>query len=83
MVISVDVPESIVREADDRGIAVEALVRERLDVSPDFASRPGMMRFGSGSKTPSEAAADIRKLRVGQTLGGEITIKQLIDESRP
>jgi hypothetical protein len=83
MVITVDIPESIVREAESRGIAVEALVRERLEVAPDFASRPGWRRFGSGTIAPAEAAANIRRLRQEQTLGGEITIKQLIEESRP
>jgi hypothetical protein len=81
MVLTLDIPESIVREAESRGMAVEELVRERLE--PDFVPVTGRMPFGSGPLTPAEAADDIRKLRVGVTLGGEVTIKQLIEEGRP
>jgi hypothetical protein len=82
MVMTIDIPEKVMREAEARGIAVEALIEERLNGVSEVASRPGFTRFGPGWKAPAEAAADIRDLRTGQTLGGEITIKQLIEEGR-
>jgi len=82
MVMTVDIPEQVVREAAARGMAVEALIQERLQTASDFASRPGSQRFGSGPASPATAAADIRELRSGQTLGGGITIRQLIEEGR-
>ncbi|MEO7028495.1 MAG: hypothetical protein ABI147_03740 [Acidobacteriaceae bacterium] len=82
MVMTIDIPEEVVRAAATRGIAVEVLIQERLHGASEFASRPGFTRFGSASKTASEAVADIRELRSCQTLGGEVTIKQLIEEGR-
>lgn len=82
MVMTVDIPEQVLHEAEARGMAVEALVQERLQIASSFASRPGFQSFGSGPSAPAQAAADIRELRNGQTLGGVATIQQLIEQGR-
>lgn len=82
MVMTIDIPESIVSEAALRGVPVEAIIQERLSRSSDYVSRPGFRRFGTSEQTPAKAAADIRDLRLGQTLGSDVTIRQLIEEGR-
>jgi hypothetical protein len=37
MQIAVDIPESVGREAEERGIAIETLVQERLSGTAEFA----------------------------------------------
>lgn len=80
----IDVPDSAVKEAEARGIAVEDLLKEKfLPVQEGEDARfAHLMRFGPGTKTPAEAAASMREMAQRYTLRGQVTIKQLIEEGR-
>jgi hypothetical protein len=78
MLMTIDIPEKAVAEAESRGIAVEALIREKFEAT-HFP--PGFVQLGSPTMSPAEATARIRELQQRYTLGG-ITIKELIEEGR-
>jgi hypothetical protein len=83
MTITVDVtPElkaELARQAAARGVGIDAyaasLLQEAVQL-PTEAPRPAF-----DAETARKAAARIRELREGVTLGG-LTIRQLIDEGR-
>jgi hypothetical protein len=70
MILTIDIPESLVEEAKARGISVEALVREKIEMGPDASVcvSPTAKRFGVGTKTPDEAVASILEMRKKYTL---------------
>lgn len=84
MTIIVDVkPEvqaELARQAAAQGRAVEAYAASLLEGAIHTPSATSVRAFDR--KRAQAAAARIRELRQGVTLGG-ITIRQLIDEGRP
>lgn len=81
MVMTIDIPDAAVKEAESRGIQVEELLREKFTTHVEERILPGSRPFGNGTRTPAEAGASICKNRKRYTLG-DITIRELIDEGR-
>ncbi len=84
MQIMIDVPERLAHKAEAAGLDVPSYLQRLIewdDALSETGEGPRLLRFGSGSKTPAEAAADIVELQKSYTLGG-IKIKDLIEEGR-
>jgi len=73
MLVTIDIPESVVAEAKARGISVETLVREKIEGAPEAPMSVSRMskRFGPGTKTPEEAVESILEMRKRYTLNDE------------
>lgn len=83
MLVTIDIPESVVAEAKARGISVEALVREKIEVAPEAELEAADLQASQiRPMTPAEAGTGLREMRKRYTLGGTVTIKQLIEEGR-
>ena len=87
MVMTIDVPEKIVRDAEASGISVEEQLQRlaQRQREPDLS---GLIPIGRQHSSPEEAAAARRKagermreIASRNTLGG-ISIKELINEGR-
>ncbi len=83
MLVTIDIPESVVAEAKARGISVETLVREKIEVAPDNGHEATDLAVSQiRPMTPAEAGAALREMRKRYTLGDTVTIRQLIEEGR-
>ena len=83
MTITIEVPETLVQEAEARGIPIETLATERLaPPAIEDLERPGFTRASPERKTIAEAIHSIRENRKKSTLGPNVTIRQLIEEGR-
>jgi hypothetical protein len=80
MQITVSIPDEAAAKAQALGLGVEEYLK-RLVAEDMSSSDERFVRFGPGPYTPEEAAAGIRELRKGVTLGG-LKIKDLINEGR-
>lgn len=87
MLMTVDVPEKIVRDAEIHGITVEQELQRlaHAEREPDLT---GLVPIGRQFATPEEAAAArreaverMREIASRNTLGG-ISIKELVHEGR-
>jgi hypothetical protein len=74
-----DVQAELARQAAARGSVIEAYAASLLEEATSVA-RGGMMQSFDKERAQA-AAARIRELREGITLGG-LTIRELIDEGR-
>ena len=87
MVMTIDVPEKIVRDAQASGISVEQML-QRLAQQEGQPDLDGLIPIGRKFDTPEEArqareraAQSMREIASRNTLGG-IRIKDLINEGR-
>lgn len=76
MELTIKVPDGLMKEADTRGVSVEALVRERLRADTSESLWAGIPK-----KNAAEAVARMLERRKNFPLG-EVTVKQLIEEGR-
>jgi hypothetical protein len=82
MQLTLDIPEKIERKAAELGVEVSVLIEQAFDfIAPD-PPPPGFTRLGLPRWTREEATAVIKEIQRTHTLGGEVTIKQLIEEGR-
>jgi len=81
MVLTIDIPEKLLARAEVLGRPVAELVSQAIDDIVEGPLPPGFVRLGTSTKTPAEAAADIRDIASRHTLRG-IKIKDLIEEGR-
>jgi hypothetical protein len=83
MQITLEIPDELATEAENRGVSVESYVKELVDVArkprPEIKWRS--LSLGPGPYTPEEAVRNIRELRKKNTLGG-LKIRDLINEGR-
>jgi hypothetical protein len=63
-------------------VDVRELVNQAFDVIAPEAPAPGLNRLGIPRMTRAQATAAIRELQRTHTLGGDVTIKELIEEGR-
>lgn len=82
MIVTIDIPVSVVDEAKARGISVEALVRAKIEVPSERLENEDSAAPAIRPLTSAEAGAGLREMRKRYTLGGTVTIKQLIEEGR-
>jgi hypothetical protein len=82
MQILLEVPDELAAEAQSRGVSLESYVKEIVETARKPKAEIQWNRFGPGPYTPQEAGRNIRELSKRITLGGDVTLKKLIDEGR-
>jgi hypothetical protein len=84
MVMTIDIPEKIVKHAQQLGVPVNDLVLQAIDQIGEETQLPESVRLGSSNTTQADrdaAGAAIREIASRNTLGG-LKIKDLILEGR-
>ena len=92
MELTIEIPEKLIRRAEELGLPVKTLVDQVLQQiadAPQFGEAvrddepipPGFVRLGVPTMTRSEAKAAILEIQRTHTLGG-LNIKELIEEGR-
>jgi hypothetical protein len=82
MQLTLDIPEKIERKAAELGVEVSVLIEQAFDVIAPDPPATGLNRLGLPRMTRAQAAEAMTELQRTQTLGADITIKQLIEEGR-
>ncbi len=78
MQITVDISERVAAKAEADGVSVEAFVKTVAERAAEAEPEVTWVRMEPGPYTPQEAVRNIRELSKGLTLGGDITLKELI-----
>ena len=76
-----DVVESLTEEARQKGLSLDAYVLQTVLQSKGSNGAPAINEVEKRRKR-EEAAANIRELRKGVTLGPDLSIRDLINEGR-
>jgi len=80
MELLIEIPTKVERRAVELGVDVRVLVDQAFDAIAPAAVDPGFTKLGLPKMTRAEATAAIRELQSRLTLGGSVSIKELIDE---
>lgn len=81
MVMTIDIPDRVVKHAAHLGVPVNDLVSQAIEQIGDEPLPAGFVRLGPAKHSPEEATAIIRDIASRHTLDG-LSIKELIDEGR-
>jgi hypothetical protein len=92
MELTIEIPEKLIKRAEELGLPVKTLVDQALQqiadaprfgeaVCGDEPIPAGFVRLGVPTMTREEATASIREIQKNHTLGG-LNIKELINEGR-
>jgi hypothetical protein len=82
MLLTIEVPAKIEQKAAELGVDVRVLLRQAFDFIASDGATSDANPFGLPMMTRAEATAAIRNIQRTHTLGGEATIKELIEERR-
>jgi hypothetical protein len=81
MELTIEVPEKLIKRAEELGVPVRTLVDQALNQMIEQPIPPGFVRLGIPTMTRAEAKAAILEIQRTHTLGG-LNIKELIEEGR-
>jgi hypothetical protein len=84
MVMTIDIPDKVVKHAAELGVPVDALISQAIEQIGDEPGSASMVHLGDARSTQADrdAAADtIREIASRNTLGG-LKIKDLMNEGR-
>jgi hypothetical protein len=81
MELTIEIPEKLIKRAEELGVPVRTLVDQALNQMIEEPIPPGFVPLGVPTMTRAEAAASIREIQKNHTLGG-LNIKELIEEGR-
>ncbi len=81
MVMTLDIPDKILQEAEARGVSVESYLQDAFADDAETGPMPGFTRIAGLRGNPKAAAASIREIASRNTLGG-LKIKDLVNEGR-
>jgi len=82
MELLIEIPPKIEKKAAELGVDIRVLVDQAFDVIAPSAPTPSMTRLGLPRMSRAQATTAIRELQSRQTLGGTVSIKELIEEGR-
>jgi len=82
MELTIEIPAKIEQKAAELGVDVRELVNQAFDVIAPGPPTLDRNPFGLPRMTRAEATAAIREIQRTHTLGGDVTIKELIEEGR-
>ena len=80
MQITIDVSEKVAAQAEANGLSVKKFAEQVVEDAAGDKPRFEWDSFGPGPYRPQEAVRNIRELSRRLTLGGEVTLKELIHE---
>jgi len=80
MQITIDVSEKVAAQAEANGLSVEKFAEQVVENAAVAKPRIEWDSFGPGPYSPQEAVQNIRELSKRLTLGGDVTLKELIHE---
>jgi hypothetical protein len=81
MELTIEIPERVIKRAEELGVPVKTLVDQALNQIVEEPVPPGFVRLGVPTMTRAEAKAAILEIQRTHTLGG-LNIKELIEEGR-